>query len=814
MLERPTALELADRLGLTTRAELDFYDLVIVGGGPAGLAAAVYGASEGLRTVLVERSAPGGQAGQSSRIENYLGFPTGVSGADLARRAHDQARRFGAELLTVREVDALEARGPQRVVRLTGGAELAGHTVLVATGVRYRRLDAPGVEALAGRGVYYGAALVEAEACADQHVAVVGGANSAGQAAVFLASRARQVTILYRGDSLERSMSRYLIEQIEAIGNIEVRTGATVERAEGEDHLEGIVARLGDRSEPLDATRDVRLHRRGAVHGLARRARAPRRARVRAGRAGPRRRRQRPGAPLAAGARPVPPRDLAARRVRGRRRAPPLDQARGQRRRGGLDGRAVHPPVPRRPVTVAVEELRAIDLFEGLDDALLARWAAEADERIYAPGEYLMRAGEPSVGFTLLLEGKFDGLITVDGREERDHVHVAPTWMGAILALTGDPAIVGMRAATEARVASYPPDRFRALLFASPPAFERVIRVIRPIVARFERTELQREKLAALGTMAAGLAHELNNPAAAALRSAGALGDALEVMSGVVGGFVESGMEREEAAQLVRLQREAMRRAREGGASDALAAADAEDAMLELLERHGVDEAWRLAEPLAAAGLDEAWLDDVVRYAGSALPVALAWIAGTLTARALADELRESTERMSTLVKAIKDYSYMDQPSTQEVDVHDGLNATLTILGHKLKRTEVEIDRRYGAGVPRICVYGSELNQVWTNLLDNAIDALDGAGRIEVTTAPWSGDGVEVRIADDGPGIAPDLQRRIFEPFYTTKAVGAGTGLGLDTARRIVVDRHHGQLTVESRPGATVFHVRLPRSPG
>ena len=173
-----------------THAELDFYDLVIVGGGPAGLAAAVYGASEGLRTVLVEREAPGGQAGQSSRIENYLGFPNGLSGADLARRAHDQARRFGAELLTVQEVRALEARGPQRVVTLADGTELAGHTVLVATGVAYRRLDAPGVEELDGRGVYYGAALIEAEACADQTVVVVGGANSAGQAAVFLATQA------------------------------------------------------------------------------------------------------------------------------------------------------------------------------------------------------------------------------------------------------------------------------------------------------------------------------------------------------------------------------------------------------------------------------------------------------------------------------------------------------------------------------------------------------------------------------------------------------------------------------------------------
>jgi thioredoxin reductase (NADPH) len=237
VLEAPTPLELAGRLGFPTQAELDFYDLVIVGGGPAGLAAAVYGASEGLRTVLVEREAPGGQAGQSSRIENYLGFPNGLSGADLARRAHDQARRFGAELLSVQEVTGLAARGPQRVVTLAGGAELAGHTVLIATGVAYRRLDAPGIEALEGRGVYYGASLVEAEACKDQTVVVVGGANSAGQAAVYLARQAGRVVVLVRGDSLEKSMSHYLIEQIAAIDTIEVRTRTQVVAAEGDGQL-------------------------------------------------------------------------------------------------------------------------------------------------------------------------------------------------------------------------------------------------------------------------------------------------------------------------------------------------------------------------------------------------------------------------------------------------------------------------------------------------------------------------------------------------------------------------------------------------
>jgi thioredoxin reductase (NADPH) len=253
VLEAPTPLELAGRLGLPTQAELDFYDLIIVGGGPAGLAAAVYGASEGLRTVLVEREAPGGQAGQSSRIENYLGFPNGLSGADLARRAHDQARRFGAELLTVQEVTGLAARGPQRVVTLAGGGELAGHSVLVATGVAYRRLDAPGVAALEGRGVYYGASIVEAEACKDQTVAVVGGANSAGQAAVYLSRKSKRVLVLVRGASLDASMSHYLIEQIAAIDNIEVRTGTQVAAAHGDGHLARLTLAGPDDEEEVDA---------------------------------------------------------------------------------------------------------------------------------------------------------------------------------------------------------------------------------------------------------------------------------------------------------------------------------------------------------------------------------------------------------------------------------------------------------------------------------------------------------------------------------------------------------------------------------
>ncbi|SHK06366.1 thioredoxin reductase (NADPH) [Pseudonocardia thermophila] len=254
-LRNPTEAEIAAAVGLTTTPTGDFYDLIVVGGGPAGLGSAVYGASEGLRTVLVERLATGGQAGQSSRIENYLGFPDGVSGAQLTDRARRQAAKFGAEVLTAREVVALEARGSARVVRFGDGSEIAGHAVVLATGVSYRSLDAPGVAELTGRGVYYGSAATEAPACAGQHVYVVGGANSAGQAAVFFSRHAADVTMLVRGPNLEASMSTYLIKQIEAIDNIHVRTRTEVAEACGDGHLEKLV--LLDRTTGAKQTVDA-----------------------------------------------------------------------------------------------------------------------------------------------------------------------------------------------------------------------------------------------------------------------------------------------------------------------------------------------------------------------------------------------------------------------------------------------------------------------------------------------------------------------------------------------------------------------------
>ena len=253
VLERPTVLELGERLGVVGQPAADHYDLVVVGGGPAGLAAAVYGASEGLRTIMVEREAPGGQAGQSSRIENYLGFPAGLSGSDLARRATTQARRLGAELLTLQDAVGLRVEGSGRIVELSGGGSLSASSVVVASGVTYRQLDTPGFSQLTGQGIYYGAAVTEARSCADQHVVVIGGANSAGQAAVYFSKYAARVSMLVRGDSLANSMSHYLVEQIDALDNVAVNTRSHAVAAQGDGRLRALRIRDGDGNERVEA---------------------------------------------------------------------------------------------------------------------------------------------------------------------------------------------------------------------------------------------------------------------------------------------------------------------------------------------------------------------------------------------------------------------------------------------------------------------------------------------------------------------------------------------------------------------------------
>jgi signal transduction histidine kinase len=287
------------------------------------------------------------------------------------------------------------------------------------------------------------------------------------------------------------------------------------------------------------------------------------------------------------------------------------------------------------------------------------------------------------------------------------------------------------------------------------------------------------------------------------------MADALDVLASSIGRFVESGIEREEAEKLVTLQRGALAQACTLTALGALDAADAEDELVGALEELGVPEPWELGEPLAAAGLDRDWVARVHAIAGDATGGVLRWVAASLTARSLAADLAESTQRMSDLVSAVKSYAYMDRGALVTVDLHEGLETTLTMMDHKLKQTQIEVMRDYDRELPSLTVYGSELNQVWTNLIDNAIGALGDTGTITLTTRR-DGDCAVVSVTDDGPGIEPQLRDRVFEPFFTTKGVGEGTGLGLDTARRIITDRHTGSLSFESQPGRTTFTVRLP----
>ena len=459
------------------------------------------------------------------------------------------------------------------------------------------------------------------------------------------------------------------------------------------------------------------------------------------------------------------------------------------------------------PVTLA--ELRGIDLFDGIVDAQLAGWLAVAQLREVASGELIVEEQDNVPGLILLLEGTAVTQMASRGNPEPlGHQH-APTWIGAISLLTEDPLPVRIVAETDCRLAIIPPAEFERLVFEQRAVHQTVIRRIAPVMQRLGGIEQNRERLASLGTMAAGLTHELNNPAAAARRAASQLAEEVAIVQKTLMKFVKAGVERVDAEVLVDLQQEAIARAESATALDTLDAADAEDELLERLEALDVPEPWRLAEPLASAGIDQDWLDRVAAHAGRATPAALHWVAATLTIGRVSKELCESTDRIAALVSAVKSYAYMDRGGLVEVDLHEGIETTLTVLNHKLKHTSICVKRDYDRSLPRMTVRGSELNQVWTNLLDNAIGALGDSGTITVRTRLDTRCAV-IEVHDDGPGIPADVRERIFDPFFTTKDVGLGTGLGLSTARQIVVDRHDGSIAVESAPGNTVFRIRLP----
>ena len=321
-----------------------------------------------------------------------------------------------------------------------------------------------------------------------------------------------------------------------------------------------------------------------------------------------------------------------------------------------------------------------------------------------------------------------------------------------------------------------------------------------------ESTARQRESLVTLGRLAAGLAHELNNPAAAATRAVDALQTACTALLSSGGRLARNELSAEQFAALDALRRELEPRRAD---PDPLARSDREQALSSWLAGHGIEREWAIAMPLAAAGADPDWCARAATVLDeSALGPGLEWVASTLSVATLLGEVKESTRRISELVAAVRSYSQLDRASMQQLEVTDGLDSTLAMLGHKLG-DGVTVLREYGDDVPRIEASAGELNQVWTNLIDNALDAMDGTGTLRVATQA-DGDSVVVEIGDTGPGLPPEVADRAFEPFFTTKDVGKGTGLGLDIARRIVVERHGGTITIDSRPGETVLRVRLP----
>jgi signal transduction histidine kinase len=458
-----------------------------------------------------------------------------------------------------------------------------------------------------------------------------------------------------------------------------------------------------------------------------------------------------------------------------------------------------------------LDDLRPLPIFDGLTDGQLVELVEGGTEVPVEPGIDLFREGERADFWWLLVDGAID-LTRHVGREDTvvARMDVPGRWAGGFRAWDEHGVYLATgRGVTAGRVLRVPAELLRQWSDSWFPFGGHLIQGLFHTARSVESTARQRESLVTLGTLAAGLAHELNNPASAAGRAVDALDAACAALLSSVGLLASGQLSAGQFAALDGLRSELQPRAAD---PDPLALADREQALSGWLIRHGVVREWTIAPPLAAAGVDPAWCERAAAVLeGPSLEAGLEWVASSLSVATLLGEVKESTRRISELVAAVRSYSQLDRASMQHLEVTEGLESTLVMLGHKL-RHGVTVVRDYGADIPRIDAYAGELNQVWTNLIDNAVDAMDGTGTLRLTTRA-DGDRVVVEIGDTGPGMPPQVAARAFEPFYTTKDVGKGTGLGLDIARRIVVDRHGGTIAIDPRPGETVLVVRLPVRP-
>jgi len=457
-----------------------------------------------------------------------------------------------------------------------------------------------------------------------------------------------------------------------------------------------------------------------------------------------------------------------------------------------------------------VDDLRAFSLFDGLTDDQLAELAEGGSEVRFEPGLVLFREGEQADYWWVLIEGTIDLLRRV-GPEETvvRKMDVPGWWAGGFRAFDEHGVYLATgRGATTGRILRVPAGVLRDRLNAWFPLGRHLIEGLYGTARSIESTARQREALVTLGKLAAGLAHEINNPAAATTRAVDELEAACQTLLSSLSRLADEEISPGQFAALDALRREIKPQV---AAQSPLELTDREDALSAWLAVHGVGREWIIAPALAAAGVGLGWCERAAQaLQGPALEPGLEWVASTLSAATLLSDIKESTRRISELVSAVRSYSQMDRASVQRVNLTDGLESTLVMLGHKLGA--VTVVRDYGTDVPEIEAYAGELNQVWTNLIDNAIDAMDGAGTLRVTTR-GEGSEVVVEIGDTGPGMSPEVAARAFDVFYTTKDVGKGTGLGLDIAQRIVVEHHGGTISIDSRPGQTVLRVRLPLRP-
>lgn len=462
---------------------------------------------------------------------------------------------------------------------------------------------------------------------------------------------------------------------------------------------------------------------------------------------------------------------------------------------------------------LCIEEIIALEPFQHLPRERL-EWVCDRAQVVeLTSGEILVREGEPHRGLFVLVKGEMAITRRSEGMEIPIGRHDAPAFFGEVQVLTDDLVPVTLRALTDCSLYEIDSDDFRTLLHECRQFEQIVFRIVERRMRGLESFIRGREKMAALGTLAAGLAHELNNPAAALVRSLKEMPTAILELQRM--NLVYGQRNVEEAHTHEWLQaRDAGYNAILNDRIDPVSLSDREAVLEEWLEDYGVEDAWKLAEPLAAAGteietlerLTKRWQDDPTELR----EMGLRWLSLSFEVMSAIKHGLRGAERISELVCSMKSYSYLDRGVRQKVDVHQGIEDTLRLFAHKLKQG-IEVKRNYDKQLPQILAYGSELNQVWTNLIDNAIDAMDGRGKLEITTQN-KGSSIRVDIIDSGSGIEPKVRSRIFEPFFTTKTVGKGSGLGLETVRRIVENRHQGSILLESQPGKTCFTICLPVS--